>query len=76
MNIEKVEIEDFVTYAGNVNSQCDLFKSGNWLVDMFECLIFVQGLTAAKDKEIVSRILIIMDQDPEITQRKVRSAKN
>lgn len=38
---------------------------------MFKCLIFVQGLTSSKDKEIRSRILSIMNQDIEITLQKV-----
>ena len=38
---------------------------------MFKCLIFVQGLTTPKDKEIRSRILTIMEQDPNITLQKV-----
>ena len=67
LNIVKPENEDFVTYAGNVNSQCALFELGNLSENMFKCLIFMQGLTAAKDEFICSRILTIMEQDPEIT---------
>ena len=39
--------------------------------DMFECLIFVQGLTVPKVKDIRPRISKIMKQDPEITSQKV-----
>ena len=35
------------------------------------CLIFVQGLTAVKDKDIRSRILTMIEQDFEITLQKV-----
>ena len=34
-------------------------------------LNFVQGLTAPKDKDIRSRILTIMEKDPEITLQNV-----
>ena len=60
-----------VTYAGNVNSRCELFKLRDWSIDMFKCFIFIQGLTAAKDKGIRSRILTIMEQDSEIMLQKV-----
>ena len=60
-----------MTYASNVNSQCELFRLGNLSIDMFRCLIFVQGLTAAKDKDIRSRILTIMEQDSEIMLQQV-----
>ena len=59
-----------MTYAGNVNSRCELFKLGDLSIGMFKCLIFVQGLTAVKNKDIRSRILTMMEQDPEITQQK------
>ena len=49
LNIVKQEKEDFVSYAGNVNSQCKWFKLDNLRFNMFKCLIFVQELTAAKD---------------------------
>ena len=38
---------------------------------MFKCLTFVQGLTTVKDKDIKSRILTMIVQDPEITLQKV-----
>ena len=56
LNIVKQENEDFVTYAGNVNSQCELFKLGDLSINMFKHLIFVERLTVAKDKDIKCRI--------------------
>ena len=66
LNIIKQEDDDFVNYAGMVNTQCEAFKLKELSCDMFKCLIFVQGLTAPNDKEIRSRILTIMEQDPNI----------
>lgn len=67
----KQEEDDFISYAGKVNFQCELFKIKEIKEDMFKYLIFVQGLTATKDKEICSRILAIMEQDTEVTLQKV-----
>lgn len=71
LNIVKQENEDFVTYAGNVNTQCELLKLGDLSVNIFKCLIIIQGLTVAKDKDIRSRILTIMEEHPEIMLQKV-----
>ena len=38
---------------------------------MFKCLGFVLGLTASCDKDIHSRMLNEMEQDPEITLQKI-----
>ena len=40
-------------------------------VDMFKSLIFMHGLTAAKDKDIRSRILTTTEQNSDITLQKV-----
>ena len=40
------------------------------LKDMLNFLIFEQGITAPKYKDIRSRIPTIMEQDPEITSQK------
>ena len=71
LNNIKRENEDFISYTGTVNSQCELFKINEISKDMFKGLIFVQRLIAPKDKEIRSRILTIMEQDPETTLQKV-----
>ena len=36
-------------------------------LDLFKCLIFVQGLTDNKDAEMRSRILAKLDIDPKLT---------
>ena len=38
---------------------------------MFKCYIFNQGLTAPRDKDLWSRILSIIEQDPEMNLQKV-----
>ena len=71
LNIIKQENEDFISYIGTINSWIELFKIDKISKDIFKCLIFVQRLTTLKDKNINSRILTIMEQDPEITLQKV-----
>ena len=71
LNIVKEDNEDFVTYAGNVNKQCELFKLQDLTPNAFKCLVFVQGLTASRDKDIRSRILNKLEQDPDITLQKI-----
>ena len=53
LNTQKEETDDIVTYAGKVNAQCELFKLKDLSVDMFKCYIFVQGLTAPRDKNFI-----------------------
>ena len=69
--MQKEKTDDIVTYAGKVNTLCELFKLKDLSVDMFKCYIFVQGLTAPRDKDLRSRILSIMEQDPEMNLQKV-----
>ena len=69
--MQKEETDDIVTYAGKVNALFELFKLKDLSVDMFKCYIFVQGLTAPRDKDLRSGILSIMEQDPEMNLQKV-----
>lgn len=71
LNIQKAEAEDYLEYACTVNCLCESFKLNEISADQFKCLIFVQGLTAPRDKDIRSRILTIMEADPNITLQKV-----
>ena len=67
----KRENEDFVTYAGNVNRMCERFMLLDLSIDRFKCLVFVQGLTSSKDKDIGSWILTKLEQGSEVTLPKV-----
>ena len=40
-------------------------------IDRFKCLVFIQGLTSSKDKDIRSRILTKLEQGSEVTLQKV-----
>ena len=49
--------EDYSTFTGIVNRGCERFKLKELTPNMFKCLIFVLGLTASGDCEIIIRIL-------------------
>ena len=70
LNLRK-EDEDFVSFAGNVNQQCERFNLKDLSIDMFKCFVFVHGLAANRNKDICSRILNKMEQDPDITLQKI-----
>ena len=71
LNLRKQEDEDFVSFAENVNQQCERFNLEDLSIGMFKCLFFVRGLTASRDKVIRSQILNKMEQDPDITLQKI-----
>ena len=71
LNIQKSEHEDYLEYACTVNRLCESFRLSELSPDLFKCFIFLQGLTAPKDKNIRSRILTIMESDPNITLQKI-----
>ena len=71
MNIQKAENEDYLEYACTVNCLCESFNLNEISTDLFKCLIFVQGLTAPRDKEVRSSVLAIMESDPQITLQKI-----
>ena len=71
LNLRKQVDEDFVSFARNVNQQCERFNLKDLSSDMFKFLGFVQGLTASHNKDIRSQILNKMEQDPDISLQKI-----
>ena len=70
LNLRKQEDKDFVSFAGNVNNQCERFNLKDLSSDIFKYLVFVQWLTASRDKDIRSRITNKMKQEPDINCQK------
>ena len=58
--------EDFFTYTGVVNWECEKFKLEELSLDRFKCLIFEQELISSRDSEIRARILIRLKQNPKL----------
>lgn len=57
LKTKKHDNDDFVTYAGIVNKNCEDFQFTELGPEQFKCLIFISGLQATKDFEIRTRLL-------------------
>ena len=71
LQIVKRESDDFVTYAGLVNRECDRFQLGSLTADQFRCLIFLCGLKSPNDADLRMRLLALIDQDPTIKLQQI-----
>ncbi|CAH1105699.1 unnamed protein product [Psylliodes chrysocephalus] len=61
--ISKSETDDFLTYAGIVNKQCEDFQLKKLSENQFKCLMFVIGLKSAQYSNITTRLLSKIDKD-------------
>lgn len=57
---------DYVTYAGLVNKECEKFQSKTLTDDQFTCLIFVCGLQSTTNAAIRTRIWAKIDSDAKL----------
>ncbi|XP_018406504.1 PREDICTED: uncharacterized protein K02A2.6-like [Cyphomyrmex costatus] len=57
LKTKKNDNDDFVTYAGIVNRNCEDFQFTELGPEQFKCLVFISGLQATKDFEIRARLL-------------------
>ena len=62
--------DDYLGFASVVNKNCDDFKLGELSADNFICLIFAQGQVSAKDAEIRRRVLLKLENEPDLTFQK------
>ncbi|XP_055591080.1 uncharacterized protein K02A2.6-like [Uranotaenia lowii] len=63
LQIIKNEADDFVTYAGAVNRQCEEFELQRLTANQFKSLVFICGLKSAKDADIRTRLLSKLESD-------------
>ncbi|XP_053692179.1 uncharacterized protein K02A2.6-like [Sabethes cyaneus] len=63
----KNDADDFVTYAGIVNRQCEDFELQRLSVNQFKSLIFICGLKSAKDTDVRTRLLAKLELEPPDT---------
>ncbi|XP_055527451.1 uncharacterized protein K02A2.6-like [Wyeomyia smithii] len=59
----KSDADDFVTFAGIVNRQCEDFDLANLSNDQFKALIFVCGMQSPKEAEIRMRLLSKLESE-------------
>ena len=71
LNLLKNDQEDFVTYAGTVNKECERFKLKDLTDDQFKTLMFICGLRSSKDAEIRTRLLSRLENEPNISLQAV-----
>ncbi|CAH1112991.1 unnamed protein product [Psylliodes chrysocephalus] len=61
--ISKSETDDFLTYSGIVNKQCEDFQLKKLSENQFKCLMFVIELKSAQYSNITTRLLSQIDKD-------------
>ena len=71
LKLTKRDSDDYLGFALVVNKNSDNFKLGELSVDNFKCLIFAQGLVLAKDAEIRHRVLLKLENEPDLTLQKL-----
>ena len=71
LKLVKSPDDDWVTYAGIVNRECENSKFCKMTDDQFKCLIFICGLQSAQDSDIRTRLLNRLEQDPDLTLQAV-----
>ena len=78
LNIHKKPTDDYITYAGIVNKECESFQLGKMTEYQFKCLLFVSGLQSSSDPDMRTRLLNKIKQEPELkiqTLTRVLSSK-
>lgn len=65
LQLKKNETDDFLTYAGNVNRQCENFKISTIESDEFKSLMFICGLSRPNDSDIRTRLLAKIESAPK-----------
>ncbi|KER24867.1 hypothetical protein T265_07592 [Opisthorchis viverrini] len=65
--LAKREADDYVTFAGIVNRECEKFQLQSPTEDQFKCLIFVAGLQSSQESDIRTRVLSKLEHEKDIT---------
>lgn len=71
LKVSKQSEDDFVSYAGKVNKQCEQFQLKELTNDQFKCLIFICGLNSNSDSDIRTKLLSIIETDKTVTLDKL-----
>ena len=60
--VNKTEMDDFITYAGNVKKIIHDFATIGLTEEDMRCLVFIQGLTGSKYAELRQRLCREMEK--------------
>lgn len=71
LNLVKNNNKDFIIYAGVVNRESEKLKLNKLTLDLFKCVLFVQGLISNNEAEIRSRIFAKLEMDPKFILHKI-----
>ncbi|CAH8585332.1 unnamed protein product, partial [Dicrocoelium dendriticum] len=63
----KCDADDFITYAGVDNRECQRFRLGLLTEDQFKCLLFVSDLQSPHDANTRTRLLSKLQLDSSVT---------
>lgn len=63
LRVVKNDADDYVTYAGIVNRQCEEFDLANLTIDQFKALIFICGMQSSKEAEVRTRLLSKLESE-------------
>ncbi|XP_055590022.1 uncharacterized protein K02A2.6-like [Uranotaenia lowii] len=63
LRVVKSDADDYVTYAGIVNRQCEDFDLANLTIDQFKALIFVCDMQSSKEAEVRTRLLSKLESE-------------
>ncbi|CAH8468203.1 unnamed protein product [Schistosoma rodhaini] len=67
LNLVKRDADEYGALADVVNRECERFKLRSLTEDQFKCLVFIKALQSPQDAEVRTRLLIRLDQDPNVT---------
>lgn len=63
LRVVKSDADDYVTYAGIVNRQCEDFDLANLTIDQFKALIFICGMQSSREAEVRIRLLSKLESE-------------
>ncbi|CDW60186.1 gag pol polyprotein [Trichuris trichiura] len=66
LNLTKNAHDDYITYGGIVNRECQRFQLGTLSEDNFKCLIFVCGLQSLNDAAVRLKLLNKIKTEPNV----------
>lgn len=65
--VSKSPSDDYLIYARKENQECEQFGMSEITADQFKCLIFICGLKNPEYEDIRTRILMLIEQEPNMT---------
>lgn len=71
LQIRRAADEDFSAYGARVNRLAEEFQVGSFGADQLKCLLYVLGFDGIKDKEVRTRLMVVMETNPKVTLKEM-----